>query len=149
MTAATRQTGAAPNYAGDVSPRSAFDALNRNPRARLVDVRTVAEWSFVGTPDLRSIPAQPILVEWQLYPAMAANPEFGAQLTRSGVERGQPLYFICRSGARSRSAAIAATALGLGPCYNVAGGFEGNRDAAGHRGTIEGWKAAGLPWRQD
>jgi rhodanese-related sulfurtransferase len=80
---------------------------------------------------------------------MARNPDFAAELARAGVGKGQPLYFICRSGARSRSAAIAMTAEGYGPCYNVAGGFEGNRDSEGHRGTVEGWKAAGCPWRQD
>jgi rhodanese-related sulfurtransferase len=80
---------------------------------------------------------------------MARNPDFAAELARAGIGKGQPLYFLCRSGARSRSAAIAMTGLGYGPCSNVAGGFEGNRDSDGHRGTVEGWKAAGCPWRQD
>lgn len=141
--------GTVPSYAGDVSPQAAFDELQRNAHARLVDVRTAAEWSFVGTPDLRATAAQPIFVEWHKYPAMTVNPDFAAELDRAGVGKGQPLYFICRSGARSRSAAMAMTALGHGPCFNVAGGFEGNRDAGGHRSTLEGWKAAGLPWRQD
>lgn len=139
----------ATDYAGDVTPQQAFDALKRDAKAALVDVRTQAEWSFVGLPDLRAAGRQPVLVEWQTYPAMARNPDFAAELARAGIEKGQPLYFLCRSGARSRAAAIAMTALGHGPCYNVAGGFEGNRDSDGHRGTVEGWKAAGCPWRQD
>lgn len=148
MTGGTK-TSSATGYAGDVTPQEAFDALKRDAKAALIDVRTQPEWSFVGLPDLRAANRQPVLVEWQSYPAMARNPDFAAEVARAGIGRGQPLYFLCRSGARSRAAAIAMTAEGYGPCYNVAGGFEGNRDAEGHRGTVEGWKAAGCPWRQD
>ena len=148
MATETNTAGAA-NYAGDVSPQQAYDAIKRDPGAALVDCRTQPEWSFVGIPDLRDAGKQPVLVEWQAYPAMALNPNFVADAARAGIAKGRPVYFLCRSGVRSRAAAIAMTAAGYGPCYNVAGGFEGNRDTAGHRGTIEGWKASGLPWRQD
>lgn len=143
------KTSSGVDYAGDVTPQQAFEALKRDPAAALVDCRTQAEWSFVGVPDLRAASRQPILVEWQSFPAMARNPDFAAEVERAGVAKGRAVYFLCRSGARSRSAAIAMTQAGFGPCYNVAGGFEGNRDLEGHRGTVEGWKAAGLPWRQD
>jgi rhodanese-related sulfurtransferase len=56
--------------------------------------------------------------------------------------------FLCRSGARSHSAAEAATRAGWRECYNVLEGFEGDKDAAHHRGTVGGWKKAGLPWIQ-
>lgn len=148
MTSETKQTSAQ-DYAGDVTPRDAYEAIERDATAALIDVRTQAEWSFVGLPDLRATRRQPVLVEWQAFPAMARNPDFVAELARAGIAKGRPLYFLCRSGARSRAAAIAMTAAGYGPCYNIAGGFEGNRDSEGHRGTVEGWKAAGLPWRQD
>ena len=148
MTGETKSSSAA-DYAGDVPPQQAYDAIERDGKAALIDVRTQPEWSFVGLPDLRAAGRQPVLVEWQSYPSMARNPDFAAELARAGIAKGQPLYFICRSGVRSRAAAIAMTAAGFGPCYNVAGGFEGNRDAEGHRGTVEGWKAAGCPWRQD
>src|SRR5690349_4815322 len=133
MTGGAKSSSTA-DYAGDVTPQQAFDALKGDPKAALIDVRTQAEWSFVGLPDLRTAGQQPVLVEWQRFPAMTRNPEFADELARAGIGKGQPLYFICRSGGRSRSAAIAMTALGYGPCYNVAGGFEGNRDAEGHRG---------------
>lgn len=136
-------------YAGDVDPKTAWAALERDPKAALVDVRTQAEWSFVGTPDLAKLNRQPVLVEWQSYPAMKTNAGFVAELKAAGLGPGRPLYFLCRSGARSRAAAIAATAAGLGPCFNIAGGFEGDRDAQSRRGSIGGWKVAGLPWRQD
>jgi len=148
MTTETK-TSSAEGYAGDVSPQQTYDAIKRDPKAALIDVRTQAEWSFVGMPDLRAAGRQPVLVEWQSFPAMTRNPDFAAEVARAGIAKDQPLYFICRSGARSRAAAIAMTAAGFGPCYNVAGGFEGNRDPEGHRGTVEGWKAAGCPWRQD
>lgn len=135
-------------YAGDVTARQAFDGLQQNPNAVLVDVRTTAEWSFVGVPRLAA-PQQPLFVEWQVYPTMQANARFVAELQQKGVTPGRPVYFLCRSGARSKAAAIAATAAGLGPAYNVAGGFEGPIDGDGHRGRMDGWKAAGLPWRQE
>jgi rhodanese-related sulfurtransferase len=58
------------------------------------------------------------------------------------------LIFICRSGARSASAAAAMTEAGHPHCFNVAGGFEGSRDEEGHRGNVEGWKVEKLPWSQ-
>jgi rhodanese-related sulfurtransferase len=149
MSVGSNASGTGAAYAGDVSPQDAFKAIAAGEDAALIDVRTAPEWTFVGVPDLGAAEKQPIFVQWQVYPEMTVNREFAAQLARAGVRKGQPLYFICRSGARSRAAAMAMTGLGYGPCYNVAGGFEGNRDAGGRRGTVEGWKAAGLPWRQD
>ena len=58
------------------------------------------------------------------------------------------MLFICRSGARSAAAASAMTQAGYTSCWNVAQGFEGDRDAVGHRASVGGWKAAGLPWVQ-
>ena len=90
-----------------------------------------------------------LLASWQAYPAMAVDADFAAKVkAQLGSAKG-PLYLICRSGARSRAAAIALTEAGLGPCFNVAGGFEGDKDAANHRGKTGGWKVAGLPWVQD
>jgi len=56
--------------------------------------------------------------------------------------------FLCRSGARSVGAATVATEAGYGDCYNILEGFEGDKDANGHRNTIGGWRKAGLPWIQ-
>ena len=136
-------------YAGDVQPTEAWDALQADPDAALIDVRTQAEWAFVGVPDLSTAGKQPLLVQWQVFPTMQQNPQFTQQLEAAGLAGDRKLYFICRSGARSQSAAVAATAAGLGPCFNVAGGFEGGHDAQRHRGTTSGWKSEGLPWIQD
>ena len=133
-------------YAGDVSPTTAYELLAEDG-AVLVDVRTSAEWHFVGLPDLALLGKLVIGVPWQHYPDGSLNHEFLDQLARAGVGEDDTVLFICRSGARSRSAAIAATTAGYSTAYNVADGFEGPVDQHGHR-TARGWKAEGLPWRQ-
>lgn len=136
-------------YAGDVSPETAWQALVGTPGARLIDVRTQPEWSFVGIPDLSPIGKKVVLSAWQNYPGMAVEADFVGKVRTQIGDAGGPFYVICRSGARSRAAAIALTEAGLGPSFNVAGGFEGDKDANGHRGARGGWKFAGLPWVQD
>lgn len=135
------------NYAGDVDSATSYAALKTVPEAVLVDVRTTAEWSYVGVPDLSQIGKRVIPVEWQRFPDGKQNESFLEQLRQAGVAEGTPIYFLCRSGVRSAAAAQAVTAAGLGPAYNVSDGFEGPLDREGHR-TLAGWKAAGLPWRQ-
>jgi rhodanese-related sulfurtransferase len=138
-----------PSYAGDIGADEAWAILKDDPRAQLVDVRTTAEWNYVGRPDLASVGREVHLVEWQVFPSMRPNPAFVAETERAaGAAKDAPLLFICRSGVRSRSAAIAMTAAGYSRAYNVAGGFEGDLDGEGHRGTRNGWKASGLPWKQ-
>lgn len=140
------------SYAGDVSCNECWEMLSADPDAQMIDVRTSAEWNFVGLPDLARLGRETILVEWQRYPDMSVNQNFAsvvsAELEARGAGPDTPLFFICRSGARSQSAAIAMTAAGYSRAYNVAGGFEGARDGEGHRGTVEGWKFDGLPWVQ-
>jgi len=132
----------------NVSPRQAWEALQSDPHAQLVDVRTDAEWTYVGLPDLSTGGKQPVLVSWQLFPTMQVDHAFVEHLRASGLTPEQPLYFICRTGARSLTAAQAAAQGGFARTYNIAGGFEGPMDASKHRGHIAGWKADGLPWRQ-
>ncbi|MEO7268891.1 MAG: rhodanese-like domain-containing protein [Knoellia sp.] len=134
------------SYAGDVTPSEAFAAVSQDEDAVLVDVRTRAEWSYVGVPQVDSA-HETILVEWQRYPEGSINDSFVEELRAAGVGDGTPIYFVCRSGVRSIAAAEAATAAGLGPAYNVLEGFEGPHDSEGHR-TVAGWKVAGLPWKQ-
>jgi rhodanese-related sulfurtransferase len=136
------------SYAGDISVVDAWRMLGEDPTAQLIDVRTQAEWNFVGLPDLSEVKKPVHRVEWQGFPGGAPNPDFTDQVAATGVAPGDPVLFLCRSGGRSKSAAIAQTGAGYKKCYNVAGGFEGDLDADGHRGHIGGWKAAGLPWKQ-
>ena len=88
------------------------------------------------------------LISWQIFPQMAVNPDFVAQMRQAGLTPDHDIYFLCRSGVRSLAAANAAAAAGYPNVHNIADGFEGNPDAQGHRGTQGGWKAEGLPWRQ-
>jgi rhodanese-related sulfurtransferase len=135
------------SYAGDVTPEQAWTALRDEPGAVLVDVRTRAEWSYVGLPDLGGIGKEPVLIEWQTYPDGRVNDRFTAQLEEAGVAKDAPVYFLCRSGVRSVSAATTATQQGWSRSHNVLHGFEGPHDETRHR-TVAGWKVAGLPWVQ-
>jgi rhodanese-related sulfurtransferase len=136
-------------YAGDVSVTAAWAALEQDPRAQLIDVRTAAEWNFVGQPDLSSLNRRVHCIEWAGFPSMNPNTNFVTEVRAAlGSDQDIAVYFLCRSGARSRAAAIAATAAGFANSYNIAGGFEGDLNAERHRGTHNGWKAAGLPWVQ-
>jgi len=132
----------------NVSPTQAWEALRADPDARLIDVRTDPEWAFVGVPDLSEAGKEPVLIPWQTYPAMQVNPGFLDQLRQSGVTAEHKLFFICKTGGRSMAAAQAAERAGYAHAVNVADGFEGAPDARGHRGTVGGWKAEGLPWHQ-
>jgi rhodanese-related sulfurtransferase len=132
-------------YAGDVTPLDAYGLLEENPDSVLIDVRTPAELSYVGLPDLAGIGKQVVAVPW--YPQLTGE-QLADQLTAAGVKSTDQLLFICRSGVRSAHAAKLATQVGFVRSHNVVHGFEGNLDAAGHRGTLEGWKVNGLPWKQ-
>jgi len=140
------------SYAGNLSPREAWEMLKGDAKAQLVDVRTTAEWNFVGVPDLTSMGRAPIMVEWQAYPGMGRNPQFekmvAERLTAAGAVEDTVVAFLCRSGARSQAAAMAMTAVGFSKCFNVVGGFEGDLNAERRRGEANGWKSCGLPWVQ-
>jgi rhodanese-related sulfurtransferase len=135
-------------YAGDLRPADAWALLKEDPKAVLIDVRTAPEWGFVGLPRLDGLGKETLCISWQAYPDMARNADFAAEVAAKGVGKDQPVLLLCRSGARSKAAAMALTQAGFGPCYNVAEGFEGDRDGDMHRGSVGGWKAAGLPWAQ-
>ena len=127
-------------YAGGVTPVEAW-ALFEQGKARLIDVRTPPEFKFVG-----AAPGS-VNIEWRgadiLPSAMFVNGLKGVART------GDAILLICRSGVRSHSAACAATAMGFSRVYNVLEGFEGQRNHAGRRGSIDGWRHHGLPWSQD
>lgn len=138
-----------PGYSGDILPAEAWQLLNDDPEAVLIDVRTEAEWAFVGLPDLSRIGNRLLLASWQNYPEMDRNPGFTTQISEQVPDRATSLLFICRSGQRSRFAAIAMTESGYQNCFNVAQGFEGDSDGDRHRGRTGGWKVANLPWHQE
>jgi rhodanese-related sulfurtransferase len=127
-------------YGGALTPAEAHEVWRNAPGAKLVDVRTRAEWDYVGR-----IPGA-VEIEIVTYPGGRPNPAFMAEL-ESKVDKGAPVLFICRSGGRSHNAAMLAAQAGYS-AYNVLEGFEGDRDAGGRRNTVGGWRVAGLPWSQ-
>ena len=137
------------NYAGDITGPEAWRLLAEEPSALLIDVRTPEEWAFIGVPDLDSLGKQVVFVPWTLFPDKRANPEFAERIAEHATGEDAVLLFLCRSGVRSRNAAIDMTGRGYARCYNVANGFEGPKDDSGHRGTAAGWKVDGLTWKQD
>lgn len=136
------------DYAGEIGVSDAWRLLQEDPDAVLLDVRTLAEWQFVGLPDLSSVGRRTVTVEWQQFPSGQPNPDFLGQIQGAGIKPDQTVLCLCRSGQRSLHAARLLTQAGYGKAYNITEGFEGRPDGEGHRGTVEGWKAAGLPWRQ-
>lgn len=127
-------------YAGAVTPQEAYELLQLNPKASLVDVRSRAELELVGRiPFART-------VEWAFYPGMVANPDFAAQLANLGLDKTAELIFMCRTGGRSHNAAVVAQQQGFSQVYNMLEGFEGEANADKQRTKINGWKQANLPW---
>jgi len=138
----------------EVGPKETWDGLRNDKDAVLVDVRTHAEWSFVGLPDLSELGKELLLNQWAILPGMQQNPSFMDELDKK-LDGAAPskIYFLCRSGVRSLSAAhlvseaLAARGQSV-DCVNIIGGFEGDLDQDRQRGNMNGWKNDGLPWRQ-
>jgi rhodanese-related sulfurtransferase len=128
-------------YEGALLPGEAYHLMQNTPNARLVDVRSAAERELVGT-----IPGA-VEIEWATYPGWKPNPFFLTML-REQVDHESLVMFICRSGARSHHAAVAAQQAGFIDCYNVLQGLEGDRDKQTNQRRMNGWKMAGLPWIQ-
>jgi rhodanese-related sulfurtransferase len=128
-------------YEGALLPAEAHIVLQQKPGAKLIDVRSRAELDFVGR-----VPGS-VEIEWKSYPGMLPNPKFVEQLKQQ-VPADAVILFLCRSGGRSHETAVAALQAGYREVYNVLEGFEGDRDAGGHRNTVGGWRARGLPWTQ-
>lgn len=146
-------TGVSP-LVGEADPAEAWRILSDDVDARLIDVRTRAEWGFVGVPDVQELGQSTLFIEWSVFPDMSVNTRFAEEVEQAlGQGTRGPLLFLCRSGARSLRAAhaVATHFADRGEevtCINVAEGFEGDLDAEGHRGSHNGWKARGLAWRQ-
>jgi len=127
------------SYAGALIPAEAHQLMKAG--VKLVDVRTKPELQYVG-----KVPGA-LAIEWQTWPGGKPNPEFLDELAAE-VDRDEPVMFLCRSGARSHSAAEAAMRAGWKETYNVLEGFEGDKDGEQHRNAVNGWRKAGLPWNQ-
>jgi rhodanese-related sulfurtransferase len=122
-------------------PREAYDFLQQNPQAVLVDCRSEMEYLFVGHPMGAHHVAWNDGSDWDI------NPHFVGQVKRV-ASMDRPVVLICRSGQRSVAAGLELENAGFGEVYNVLEGFEGSLDEAHHRGSVNGWRKEGLPWEQ-
>lgn len=130
-------------YAGAVTPQEAHAWVVADPNVMIVDVRTNAERDWIGKVQVNE--GQHAWVQWNLYPGGVRNAEFLTQL-KDIASPDRVLLFLCRSGVRSRHAAALAAENGYRYSFDVLEGFEGDKDAHGHRKTVNGWCHAGLPW---
>ncbi|MGW8247263.1 MAG: rhodanese-like domain-containing protein [Acidiferrobacterales bacterium] len=132
-----------------LTPKQAWQLIQEQPNAVLIDVRSEMEFLFVGHP------AGAIHVPWIDEPTWKINPNFVTEVRKvilGGVsqEKGGsvPVLLICRSGKRSLEAGEALIKDGMDHIYNIEDGFEGELDNNHHRSTVGGWRHAGLPWEQ-
>jgi len=127
-----------------LTPREAFEFLQKEPQALLIDCRSEMEYLFVGHP------AGALHVSWNDGPDWEVNPHFVGQVKKlAGTNHAsRPIVLICRSGNRSTEAGEALERAGFGNVHNVLHGFEGDLDDKHHRGAKNGWRFEGLPWEQ-
>ena len=126
----------------NLSPRQAWDLLQQNTGAVLVDVRTKIEHAFVGHP------MGAIHIAWKEAPDWQLNASFVAEVEKRVPDKKAPILLLCRSGQRSLEAANALEAAGFARLINIIDGFEGSLDQQQHRGHLGGWRYDGLPWVQ-
>lgn len=129
-------------YLGDVSPKEAWEILQNDKNAVLVDVRTKEEWHAIGIPDLSSLSRDAVFISWRVYPDMNVNENFVAEFAKQVTDKNT-ILFLCKSGGRSKEAALAMTRSGYSKCYNITGGFEGNIMLGKN-----GWKQCNLASKQ-
>jgi len=125
-----------------VSPTQAYEILQSDSQAKLIDTRTFIEYSFIGHP------IDAIHVAFKRPPNWDAFPDFIEQLESHHIDKTTPLVLMCRSGARSMAAAKVLEQAGYQSLYNMDEGFEGDKDDNNHRNTLGGWRFHQLPWEQ-
>lgn len=107
----------------------------------IVDVRTKAEYEFVGHPDLpNGSPDIPLYY----YPTWALNKDF-VKKVEERYSKDNVIITICRSGSRAKVAASILLDAGFKNVLYMTDSFEGSKDENGHR-TVDGWKVNGLPY---
>lgn len=125
-----------------VKPEEAYEILQKDAAALLIDCRTEIEFFYVGHP------TGALNIEWHMSPDFEVNPNFTDEVLREAGRKDRPILLICRSGKRTLDAGAALEAAGFSDVTNVLEGFEGDLDENFHRGTLGGWRRAGLPWEQ-
>jgi rhodanese-related sulfurtransferase len=126
----------------NLDPQHAWQLLQQNTEAVLIDVRTKAEYTDIGHP------IGAIHIAWQEQFGAPVNPNFITEITKVIPDYNTPILLLCRSGQRSLSAAKALEQIGYKTLINIVNGFEGDPDNNQQRGNINGWLFCGLPWEK-
>ena len=92
----------------EIMPSAAYEALQNNAEAQLIDCRSMTEWNLIGTPDLSPIGKQVACLEWQSVDGQR-NESFCDKISEH-IDKETAIYIICRSGARSAAACAASSA---------------------------------------
>jgi len=135
------------SYKRNLLPKMAIERLQDNPQALFVDVRSKAEYKYVGFPE------NSILIPWIDDPDWEPNPEAFSDAVMQELDGRENLsdteiILICRSGFRSNEALKCLENKGFTQVSHVASGFEGDLDENDHRGNLNGWRHDGMPWSQ-
>jgi rhodanese-related sulfurtransferase len=127
----------------NLTPQQSHDAV-ANKGAYLVDVRTAAEFIWVGHPNMSNVVNVSYKIEKK--GSFITNPSFVSDMNGIfGNNKDAHLILMCRSGVRSLAAAAALEAEGYTNVSNMEDGFEGEgKDIYGYR-TVKGWKNSDLP----
>ena len=135
------------SYKRNLLPKMAVERLQNNPQALFVDVRSRAEYKYVGYPE------NSILIPWIDDPDWKPNPEAFSGAVMQELDGRENLsdteiILICRSGFRSNEALKCLENKGFTQVSHVASGFEGDLDENDHRGNLNGWRHDGMQWSQ-
>jgi rhodanese-related sulfurtransferase len=126
-----------------VEPAAAHEALNGNPDAVYLDVRTEEEFAQGHPAGAINIPVVFLKPGGPPEP----NEEF-LQVAEKTLPKGKKLVVGCLAGGRSQRACEILEEAGYTDLTNVRGGFGGARDASGQV-IVKGWRDAGLPVSND
>jgi len=160
----------------DILCIEAYDMLNTVPDTYLIDVRTRAEYQFIGHPPTAHLFPYLFLTDqlvkngerWE-YQLADNNKSFVEEIGKK-FQKSNNLLIICRDGTRSILAAKELIKAGFKNVYNVKYGFEGppfpyfedknlhkfyTQLAKRHKIPVYnhrrfyGWQRWGLPWTYD
>ena len=145
-----------------VEAKDVPDFIKNHPKVLFLDLRTPEELLFVGTPqgiDGNAPFGNMNYSKWDdkkksfvrfPNPDFLSNFEYWA--IDKGIDKGDPILLICRSGDRSALGADFLAKQGYTNVWSVVDGFEGDMAKDGPnkgRRMVNGWKNDGLPWSYD
>lgn len=142
------------SYADDLTPEEAYYMVRDYANVYIVDVRTPAEWQWVGHPgpNLKGegafLAGKVVNISWWIEKHgiwHVNNDSFIKDVNEFFEDIENPvLITMCRSGHRSGLARDLLELEGY-TAHNMLTGFQGDRDEFGYR-TVNGWVIDGWPY---